>query len=82
MLIAFATVVEKEERWTFSGCLAWEGVLTLFGVEDIPAQPCFTWDGLPVDSTIWNSIPHSSTTESACQWVHGNVSIPHVVGDF
>jgi hypothetical protein len=50
MLIAFATVVEKELRWTFSGCLALEAVfgegdLTLFDVGDILVQPCFTRRG-------------------------------------
>jgi hypothetical protein len=40
MLIAFATVVEKEARWAFSDCLTceaalWEGILTLCDVGDI-----------------------------------------------
>jgi hypothetical protein len=44
MFIAFATVVDKEARWDFSGCLLREdalreGGLTLFGVGDISAQP-------------------------------------------
>jgi hypothetical protein len=71
MIIAFATVVEKEVRGAFSGWLAWEGVLTLVGVGDISVKLFFALGEVPVYSTIWNVIPHSSTTESACQWVQG-----------
>jgi hypothetical protein len=49
--------------------------LALVEVGDKSAEPFFTHGELPVYSTIWNVIPHSSTRKSACQWVDAPVRV-------